>query len=60
MIKFKITVRPGKQGAQRDVLARRSRDLSKEVVERLVHQLQVILKRENLDLEVFVSAFGEL
>jgi hypothetical protein len=48
--KFVITYRPGKQGAKPDALTRRSGDLPKEGDERLQHQSQVVLKKENLDL----------
>ncbi|KAI6777561.1 uncharacterized protein J7T54_006734, partial [Emericellopsis cladophorae] len=46
---FQITYRPGKQGAKPDALTRRSEDLPKEGDERLLHQSQTVLKRENLD-----------
>jgi hypothetical protein len=46
---FKITYRPGKQGAKPDALTRRSEDLPKEGDERLLHQSQVVLKKENFD-----------
>jgi transposase InsO family protein len=49
---FRIVYRPGKQGAKPDALTRRSEDLPKEGDERLLHQSQVVLKRENLDPEV--------
>jgi hypothetical protein len=45
---FKINYRPGKQGAKPDALTRRSEDLPKEGDERLSHQSQTVLKRENL------------
>jgi hypothetical protein len=45
---FKIVYRPGKQGAKPDSLTRRSEDLPKEGDERLQHQSQVVLKKENL------------
>jgi hypothetical protein len=48
---FKITYRPGKQGVKPDSLTRRSEDLPKEGDERLLHQSQTVLKRENLDLQ---------
>jgi hypothetical protein len=44
---FKITFRPGKQGAKPDALTRRSEDLPKEGDERLQHQSQIVLKRSN-------------
>jgi len=47
---FKIVYRPGKLGAKPDALTRRSEDLPQEGDERLKHQSQVVLKRENLDL----------
>ena len=46
---FKITYRPGKQGEKPDALTRRSADLPKEGDERLLHQSQIVLKKENLD-----------
>jgi hypothetical protein len=46
---FQITYRPGKQGAKPDALTRRSEDLPQEGDERLLHQSQVVLKKENLD-----------
>ncbi|GIZ39392.1 hypothetical protein CKM354_000277800 [Cercospora kikuchii] len=46
--RFQITYRPGKQGQKPDSLTRRSGDLPKEGDERLQHQSQTILKRENL------------
>ena len=46
---FKIAYRPGKQGIKPDSLTRRSEDLPEEGDERLSHQSQTILKRENLD-----------
>lgn len=45
---FKIHYRPGKQGAKPDALTRRSEDLPKEGDERLSHQSQTVLKKENL------------
>jgi hypothetical protein len=45
---FKIVYRPGKSGGKPDALTRRSGDLPKEGDERLTHQSQTILKRENL------------
>lgn len=48
---FKIVYRPGKSGGKPDALTRRSGDLPQEGDERLLHQSQTILKRENLDLE---------
>ena len=47
---FRITYRPGKLGVKPDALTRRSEDLPKEGDERLQHQSQVVLKRENFDL----------
>ncbi|KAI1676228.1 reverse transcriptase [Pyrenophora tritici-repentis] len=47
---FVITYRPGKLGAKPDALTRRSGDLPKEGDERLQHQSQVVLKKENLEL----------
>jgi transposase InsO family protein len=47
---FKIVYRPGKQGIKPDALTRRSEDLPKEGDERLRHQSQTVLKKENLDL----------
>jgi transposase InsO family protein len=44
---FHITYRPGKQGAKPDSLTRRSEDLPKEGDERLRHQSQVVIKKEN-------------
>ncbi|KAK9652865.1 hypothetical protein HCH54_010281 [Aspergillus fumigatus] len=49
---FKIVYRPGKQGVKPDALTRRSEDLPKEGDERLQHQSQTILKKENLDPEI--------
>lgn len=46
---FKIIYRPGKQGAKPDALTRRSEDLPKEGDERLLHQSQTVLKKENLE-----------
>lgn len=46
---FKIVYRPGKQGIKPDALTRRSEDLPKDGDERLKHQSQTVLKRENLD-----------
>lgn len=46
---FKIHYRPGKQGAKPDALTRRSEDLPKEGDERLSHQSQTVLKKENLE-----------
>lgn len=46
---FKIVYRPGKKGQKPDALTRRSEDMPMEGDERLQHQSQVILKRENLD-----------
>ncbi|KAG7003723.1 Transposon Tf2-9 polyprotein [Fusarium oxysporum f. sp. conglutinans] len=47
---FQITYRPGKQGVKPDALTRRSEDLPKEGDERLAHQSQVVLKKENWQL----------
>ncbi|KAK7570621.1 hypothetical protein V3481_007378 [Fusarium oxysporum f. sp. vasinfectum] len=47
---FKITYRPGKQGVKPDALTRRSEDLPKEGDERLAHQSQIVLKKENWQL----------
>jgi hypothetical protein len=44
---FKITYHPGKLGAKPVALTRRSEDLPKEGDERLQHQSQVVLKKEN-------------
>jgi len=44
---FRIQYRPGKQGQKPDSLTRRSEDLPREGDERLRHQSQVVLKREN-------------
>ncbi|KAG0153387.1 hypothetical protein PDIDSM_5240 [Penicillium digitatum] len=49
---FKITYRPGKQGAKPDALTRRSEDIPKEGDERLAHQSQTVLKKENLQINV--------
>jgi transposase InsO family protein len=49
---FQITYRPGKQGAKPDALTRRSEDLPKEGDERLQHQSQTVLKRENWNPKV--------
>jgi hypothetical protein len=46
---FKILYRPGKQGGKPDALTRRSEDLPKEGDERLLHQSQTVLKRENFE-----------
>ncbi|KAH0358938.1 hypothetical protein KCU65_g10168, partial [Aureobasidium melanogenum] len=45
---FTIVYRPGKQGVKPDSLTRRSEDMPKEGDERLLHQSQTVLKRENL------------
>jgi hypothetical protein len=45
---FKIVYRPGKQGEKPDALTRRSEDMPEEGDERLHHQSQVVLKRENM------------
>jgi hypothetical protein len=49
---FKITYRPGRQGAKPDSLTRRSEDLPREGDQRLTHQSQVVLKPENLDISL--------
>lgn len=49
---FKIHYRPGRQGAKPDALTRRSEDLPKEGDERLSHQSQTVLKKENLSKEI--------
>lgn len=49
---FKIVYRPGKQGVKPDALTRRSEDLPKGGDERLQHQSQTILKKENLAPEI--------
>lgn len=46
---YRITYRPGKQGGKPDALTRRSGDLPKEGDERLLHQSQTVLKKENVD-----------
>ena len=46
---FQITYRPSKLGAKPNALTRRSEDLPKEGNERLQHQSQVVLKKENFD-----------
>ena len=55
---FKITYRPGKQGAKPDALTRRSEDLPKEGDERLLHQSQTILKRQNMDNLIIANRSG--
>ncbi|ODM16166.1 hypothetical protein SI65_08600 [Aspergillus cristatus] len=52
---FKIVYRPGKQGVKPDALTRRSEDLPKEGDERLLHQSQTVLKKENLELPPDIS-----
>ncbi|GKU08385.1 unnamed protein product [Fusarium langsethiae] len=47
---FKITYQPGKQGVKPDALTRRSEDLPQEGDERLAHQSQIVLKKENWEL----------
>jgi hypothetical protein len=47
---FKIVYRPGKLGVKPDTLTRRSADLPKEGDERLLHQSQTVLKKENVEL----------
>lgn len=46
---YRIVFRPGKQGGKPDALTSRSGDLPKEGDERLFHQSQTILKKQNLD-----------
>jgi hypothetical protein len=46
---FKIIYRPGKQGIKPDALTRRSEDLPQEGDERLLHQSQTVLKKENFE-----------
>ena len=46
---FRIIYRPGKQGEKPDALTRMSEDLPKEGDERLQHQSQVVLKKENFE-----------
>lgn len=46
---FRIVYRPGKEGVKPDALTRRSEDLPQEGDERLLHQSQVVLKRENFE-----------
>jgi transposase InsO family protein len=53
---FRITYRPGKQGGKPDALTRRSEDMPKEGDERLHHQSQIVLKRENLDPKLAFNA----
>lgn len=48
---FQIPYRHGKQRAKPDALTRRSVDLPKAGNERLLHQSQVVLKKENLDIQ---------
>jgi transposase InsO family protein len=57
---FVITYRPGKQGGKPDALTRRSGDLPEEGDERLAHQAQVVLKKENIDskLGLFAASFS--
>jgi hypothetical protein len=45
---FNIVYRPGKQGVKPDSLTRRSEDMPQEGDERLLHQSQTVLKRNNL------------
>ena len=52
---FVIRYRPGKQGGKPDALTRKSEDLPKEGDERLLHQSQVILKKENLEVKPKLS-----
>lgn len=47
---FKIVYRPEKYGTKPNSLTRRSENLPKEGDERLLHQSQTVLKRENFDL----------
>lgn len=49
---FIITNRPTKQRGKPDALTRRLGDLAEEGDERVLHQCQSILKRENLDPEI--------
>jgi hypothetical protein len=55
-----ITYRPGKQGGKLDALTKRSGDLPEEGDERLRHQAQVVLKKENIDskLGLFAASFS--
>jgi hypothetical protein len=46
---FNIVYRPGKQGVKPDSLTRRSEDIPQEGDERLLHQSQTVLKRNNLN-----------
>jgi hypothetical protein len=57
---FIITYRPGKQEGKPDALTRRSGDLPEEGNERLAHQAQVVLKKENIDskLGLFAASFS--
>ena len=48
---------PGKLGVKPDSLTRRSEDLPKEGDERILHQSQTVLKRNNL--EGFLTEFIE-
>jgi hypothetical protein len=59
-INFVIIYRPGKQGGKRDPLTRISGDLPDETDERLRHQAQTVLKRENIDckLSLFASSLS--
>lgn len=49
---FKISYRPGRQGLKPDSLTRRSEDMPQKGDERLQHQSQTILKRENWDIHL--------
>ncbi|KAI0995439.1 Transposon Tf2-9 polyprotein [Podosphaera aphanis] len=53
---FVIKYRPGKQGGKPDALTRRSEDLPKEGDDRKLHQSQTVLKRENLERHINLSA----
>jgi hypothetical protein len=59
-LNFVITYRLGKQGGKPDVLTKRSGDLPEEGDERLTHQAQVVLKKENIDskLGLFAASFS--
>jgi hypothetical protein len=46
---FKIIYRPGKQEAKPDALIRRLKNLPKKENERLLHQSQVMLKKNNFN-----------
>src|SRR6266566_2610671 len=57
---FVITYRPGKQGGKPDALTRRSGDLPEKGDERFAHQVQTVLKKENIDskLGLFAASFS--